>query len=318
MRDSVYEAWLEKRGVKFDYVAAIRLDDIIIDPETIFNIRLTTSLDDETVLRYGCAIEEGHQFPAILVFAPADGGWGLINGLHRTEALKLAGLEFHDAYVLVEPTDEEIDILRRTCNVPNSTPLTPEASLAHAAHLVDNRGMLPAEAARRVGQPEERVARGELTEKVRELLVARGEDPKDLNRASLAALHLLINRPGWMLRMVQLRRRASLPAREVRYMCQQLIACPNDEAGSAMIASFEEEHAPRVRKVGGGLRKRRTPFERLPEVLQGAEALLERAQNYADGDLTEPQIGRLILQLDSLAYDVATVRNSLRERLHAS
>jgi hypothetical protein len=120
MKDPKTEQFLTHGAWKWQYQRHILFADIDRAASKENPSRLLARIDEERVQTYGLAMEEGVEFPAIVVLAldPAVSSYRYLiaTGVHRIEAADLAGLKEFDAYVVAEPDQYRAELLIRRLN----------------------------------------------------------------------------------------------------------------------------------------------------------------------------------------------------------
>lgn len=116
MKHGITEEWL-KSGV-FNFVFQTNFDLRLIDlAEALANpARLGKKLNEARVAKMKWAMEDGVDFPAIVVFKLPDGKYDPATGLHRIEAARQARVSVLDAYIIDEPDPYRREIVRRAIN----------------------------------------------------------------------------------------------------------------------------------------------------------------------------------------------------------
>jgi ParB-like chromosome segregation protein Spo0J len=141
--------WLEARGVTATFVNSMDLSQINRELSLRNQARLATPLSEETVDGYAQAMENGDQFPPIVVYQRGAGKYVVIDGNHRVEAAHRTDTPL-GAYVVEKPTDEQIAVLTYEANARSGLPVSVEDKIQQAVHLVELGASRP-EAARLLG-----------------------------------------------------------------------------------------------------------------------------------------------------------------------
>jgi ParB-like chromosome segregation protein Spo0J len=136
VRSSEIEKHLENRLVKFDYLEKVPLTKID-EKRSLQNQARFEPLDEGTVARYAEAQERGDDFPAVLAAQAKGGQLVLLDGNHRYQSRKRAGLEDIDVYV-VTATPEKLQLLTFEANALHGMPPSTEERQRHAIYLIDN------------------------------------------------------------------------------------------------------------------------------------------------------------------------------------
>lgn len=120
MKDPKTEQFLTHGAWKWEYRKSILFADIDRKASRENPSRLLSRVDEDRVQTYGLAMEEGVEFPAIVVLAMDTAvsahKYLIATGVHRVEAADLAGLQQFDAYVVAEPDQYRAELLIRRLN----------------------------------------------------------------------------------------------------------------------------------------------------------------------------------------------------------
>jgi ParB-like chromosome segregation protein Spo0J len=135
MRDHAIEQWLQGKAIDFRYLSAVRLDTIAENSDARANIRLGKPLSTERVDEYQAKMQDGEQFPAVLLQRHGD-THVVIGGMHRLAAMRALGRAECDAYVIASDIDEHTtEYLQRAANILNGFGLTQDEREAHTEAL---------------------------------------------------------------------------------------------------------------------------------------------------------------------------------------
>jgi hypothetical protein len=112
MRDQKTEQFLDQGGYRYEYHPHVDFSEIDLKASYENPARLLRRVDEDRAISYALAMEEGTEFPAIVLLT-YDGGtppahYLIATGVHRTEAALLAKRTDFDAYVVTEA-----DVYRR-------------------------------------------------------------------------------------------------------------------------------------------------------------------------------------------------------------
>lgn len=190
MKDPSIERWLEERSASFTYEADVRLDDIDRELSHRNQARVTSHLDEDTVLSYGVAIEAGDTFPPVVLYRDTVGHLIVIDGNHRTEALRLAGKTHGDAYICEDLTVAQVRVLTFESNAKHGLPTSHAERIAQAMYL-EELGVSRAEAARLLRIPEKRIQAAQEVTHGRDRLRAFGIRANGLSDSTIRRLQHL-------------------------------------------------------------------------------------------------------------------------------
>lgn len=257
MKDTRIEQFLRANGVPFSYVSDIPLVKITIDAGARSQIRLEEKpIDEETVLRYAVALEEGAKFPALVLYRKGE-VYCVINGLHRHRSYGLAEIESTDAYVcdLDESKDAKIiSRLRRTVNIIEGRAPGVEEALEQALQLV-HEGMTAADAAKVTCLKAARVSKRVLYEKSRIRIVEfSGLKPFEIERLGRSAIEDLgkVSHPKLAGEMARFAYETRLNSSEIQELSRQVRAALTDSEKELVLKKWRSDHADRIKQTAAG------------------------------------------------------------------
>ena len=132
-RNASDEAWLEAQGVEFEYVENVRISQIDLKKSKELNPRLDCRVNEDVVVQYGEAMEQGAIFPAPFLVHEPGGGYLVIAGNHRIPAAGLVGRKTLDAFVILSTDRPVWEFLARTDNRRGAAlPQSKEEAVIHA------------------------------------------------------------------------------------------------------------------------------------------------------------------------------------------
>lgn len=134
-RDQRYESWFSQQGVEADYRENVPLSRIDIEASLANQARLGKPLDDELWLKYADAMEQGADFPPLIVY-DAGGRLIIVSGNHRVKAATYTSRKSFDLYVVKTDDRYIIERMTRSANVVEGRGLTKDESVAQAVYLV--------------------------------------------------------------------------------------------------------------------------------------------------------------------------------------
>ncbi len=258
MKDLRIEQFLKANGITFSYVAEIPLAKIVVDVGARSQIRLEEKpINEETVLRYAEAAEQGAKFPALVVHRVHGDTYAVDNGLHRHASYKLADIETTDAYVcdLDESKDGKvISRLRRTVNIIEGRAPSPEEALQQAIQLV-REGMTASDAAKVTCLKAGRVLKQIQYEKSCDrILENSGLKPSEVERLGRSAIEDLgkVAHPRLAGEMAKFAYEARLNSLEIQEFSRQVRDVPTDTDRETVIKRWRTDHADRIKQTAGG------------------------------------------------------------------
>lgn len=159
-KDEKVEAFLNSHQVKWEYHPKFKISDIDIPASRTNQARVAKPVNEDQVLVYGLAMENGTNFPAIVLHRRSAKGKAIvIDGNHRlAAAVDLGSAKTIDAYEVKGASEMEILRLTFKANEDNGLALTMDDRIRHALALVAY-GASQKAAAADMGIPETRVAK---------------------------------------------------------------------------------------------------------------------------------------------------------------
>lgn len=144
MREPQTEAFLDRGQWTYEYEGNVSFDQIDIKYSSDNPARLNRKLDEDRVLQYAEHMQEGVDFPAIVLLAPSDLGvyaYDVATGMHRLSAADIAqgkAPKHIDAYVVTEADRYRRELLIRMLNILNGNPPTLVEQVMHIIFLHQN------------------------------------------------------------------------------------------------------------------------------------------------------------------------------------
>ena len=278
MKDPRVERWLDGFKIAWEYVDELPIAAVAIDRQTKENIRMTEVLDDDLVQRYGIALENGAEFPGIVVYRTgANGGggsFGLINGWHRTEAFKLADRKIISAYVAAVSDKLLIGVLRRTANTLEGKPPAAAEALEQAVFLVRS-GYTRVDASRLMSVPIKRIDDRILYDDVRGRLAAMNIDAAEYGLSFSAVARMSKLRDRDLKAVATLSHEARLPAERIMELTRLVREAQSDVDSDSIVEQWRESYRDDIqRNMGGTVRAPATAIRKLPVILRQAERLM--------------------------------------------
>ncbi len=312
MREQRYENWLDQRGVKWEYDPAVVIADIVIDDETRMNIRLTTALDEEKVLTYMISLENGAEFPPLMLFRDAGGDLRVVNGLHRLAAYDQSERKETDAYMLQTRDLLVIDTLRRSVNTIEGLASSREASILHALHLIEH-GYQATDVARQLSLPYTMLKRRLELKVTGERLAEAGFKPGDFGRESVMTIGR-ISRQAQFKRVAQLALDSRLSSDDLKRLAAEVREAPDDEAAMNVIETWAEKPElvqARERGQKGMSRPPSSPLRNIGTYMDRAKRIME-TKDLRLGLLTPEELESLALRAEESAKLLSKLAKELR------
>lgn len=159
---SAIEAWLDERGVTYEYVPDFPLADIDRERSLANQARMGEPIRQAVRERYAEAMRRGEQFPPIvLARAGARAKVVVVDGNHRfVAAVDDVGAATHPAYVIhARPDARVVTALTLESNSRHGLPSDEEERIQHAIYLIRSGAANHKVAAAMVNAPLEKVQR---------------------------------------------------------------------------------------------------------------------------------------------------------------
>ena len=316
MKDQRAETWLTSFKIAFTYRDEVPLDVITVDRKAKENIRMTERLDADLVVRYGIALQNGADFPGVIVFPQtgAPGHYGLISGWHRIEAYRLCERSTIPAYVAAVSDPLLISTLRRSANVLEGKGPSMAEGLEHAIYLI-RQGYSIADASRLMGVPTKRLNDRWLYEEVRGRLISSGIEIETMSLSASALARLSSVRDRHLGKIVTLSHEARLPAERIMELGRLVREASSDEAADRIVEQWEDLYREEIqRNRGGQVRAPGSAIRRLPVLLRQAERLMTQ-HGTADSvaALTKHDLTTLITSCRKTISDLQAMVTRLEE-----
>ena len=171
VKHPVVEQNLRNLGIKFEVEAGIPLSAIDLEEGKRRQVRMASTLNSDTVLRYASKMEEDTAWNMVVLQKEKKRYWPW-SGNHRLSAFELAGVsEYLDAYV-VELTDPVmIDLLPRLVNTWEAVEgMSKDEAILNARFMHEKHRISVAEAAKVFGIKPEAIYKSARAEESRKKL----------------------------------------------------------------------------------------------------------------------------------------------------
>ncbi len=194
--DSRVEDFCRRKHYAWEWIDTIAIADIDMDASMHNSSRLNKAINPDAVLQYGCAMLDGVQFTAIVVYRGMLGMWVLVNGVHRIRAAKDAGWTDwpFGAYVLTTENAYERDMATMLINtIETAIPITHEERILNALTIIERYGRPVTEVAAEFGLHPDTVGDRIRARRAQSRIIGMGGDPRDLTLSALRILHQIDN-----------------------------------------------------------------------------------------------------------------------------
>jgi len=283
------DGWLTKRGVEYTYQGDFPLYTIDRDASLKNQARVGAPLLEEVVERYTIAMSNDAQFPPIVVYAAGKNKYIVIDGNHRLQAAIRAEKPL-DAYVVTNPSPEQISILTYESNVTHGEPTTLAEREQQALDLV-NRGISATDAAKIMGV---RLARLEyLTndQRATERLVALGYDANDFGITARRRLNN-IHSDVVLSQMASLVKDAKLTYEQVDEIVPRINAQRNEAQQLSVVTEARRDFDGVIKATAGGSVTNRNvrPLVRLNNIVTRIRDFQPEMLNIEMDEVTKDQL----------------------------
>ncbi|OAI39568.1 hypothetical protein AYO40_01000 [Planctomycetaceae bacterium SCGC AG-212-D15] len=176
MRSSAYEQALTASGFKWEYIDVVPIADIDLAAGLRNQARLLQPIITDIVDTYALRMDEGVQFPAVVLWRRGRGRWIPVDGNQRLAASQKCKKKHAaiDAYVIISDDTMAIDRLTWTFNnLVNGVRVSIEECISHAVTFCRKYGYGVDQSAKEWGLPAWRVKKAVKTEHLREVLSRR-------------------------------------------------------------------------------------------------------------------------------------------------
>lgn len=292
MRDQKAENWLKTEGVRFRYEAELRLELFDLKRSRDNQARPTDWKLPEDIERYGLAMIDGDEFPAVIVYEGPD-GFVLIDGNQRWSAAKEIDRPAIDAFV-VEETDRLV-LLRLTLTangILNGVGLTAAEVLKQA---VTFKMLHPTVPMKDIGKWFRiKVERLELAVRQAQVTARLGQvgvNVVGLSSTVLRMLHALESDPV-LQEVARLAQEAGLSPSKVQELVSEVRRQRSERAQLAVVArwrGFPEIAADIQRRARGLTRRIRTRQKTLFDLLAKLIRLIQKNPTPNALELTAPE-----------------------------
>lgn len=250
--NSAIENWLDGHGLPYAH-KTLKLENIDKNASLRNQARVGAPLNDDQVLMYAAAMENGDQFPPLVVYQQTEAKkYIVIDGNHRMAAHELVGHESVDTYVVEKPSSAQVVTLTFEANTKHGLPTSMDERLRQAVLLVE-RGATQKSAAQRLGVPERRVQdavyvrRGDRRAETMGLS-RRWYDLSQSTRRLLAGLH----NDNTFKEAATLAMDVKMSSPEAQRFVKDLNDTRTEQAALALIGKRAEERKEEIKVTAGG------------------------------------------------------------------
>jgi len=314
MRDTVVEAFLTRWGHTFTYVNTVPLDRVRVTDAARANIR-PIGLDDDKVMEYALAMEGGAEFPALVLYG-ADGAYGVLTGLHRLEAGKLAKVTTTDAYVLpldAKRDERTIEMLQRVLNTVNGLAPSKAERVMHGIRLIA-RGYSQTDVARMLNLHHSVLSNKLAVERATVRAQAAGLKPVNLTETVLVQLDRLKN-PEVFAQAIRLALEARLTAEQAIDLSREIRQQDCDADALKVLDSW------RARLQGTVMETAKGQFAGPVSHARRAGVYFERFQRFLRqqefSQLTRHELGVWLKAIKAMQAKLAALQRRLEDALKA-
>lgn len=246
--DPGIETWLTERGAKFSFEPSFSLFNIDQERSLRNQARVGAPLMDDVVERYQVAMENGADFPPIVVYKSGK-RFIVIDGNHRVASADRAEKGELPAYVVTDPSDQQVAILTYESNTRHGEATSLGERERQALHLVE-LGASRAEAANLMGVKVQRLEYLQSDQEAVKRLAALGYDPSDFPITVRRRIHNV--RSDVVFNSVAaLVKEANMKGEAVDLLVPRINAQRNEAQQMAVITEARREQEAVIRTTAG-------------------------------------------------------------------
>lgn len=292
MRNESIEKWLADSGAQFTFVESLDLEKIDREASYRNQARISAPIDEDTVITYAVAMENGDAFPPLVVYQEKENGKYInVDGNHRYGAAQMVGKNRLPSYVVTNPTPALVSLLTYNANTKHGKPTTLQERLRQATVLVE-MGAAPKEIAANLQIPLRslyaHIEQVNTDKRMQGLgisrwdTIARGVRTRLTNvrsdRVLKAATSLVL--------------RAKLVSADVNDLVTEVNKKRNESDQMKVVAAWTERTAPDVAETGGGVIPIPKPIMYITQVLTRLENI--KPEHLDEANLSEEYRARLV------------------------
>lgn len=283
-KNETTEAWLNSHSLGYDF-KPIQVSQIDTKSSLRNQARIGAPLNDDQVLMYASAMENGDLFPPIVVYMkPETKKYVVIDGNHRVAAYQMTNTAKVNAYVIDKPSNAQVLLLTFEANTKHGLPTSMDERLRQAVVLVEH-GSSQTAAAQRLGIPIRRVEnaiRGRKSDRRADMLGVnrRWHDLRPSTRQMFSALR----NDNVFKAFADLVIVTGMGGQDVQSYISRLNEQPTEQKALDVVQSIYEQRKGEIRSTAGnrlGLN---------PRVL-GFNAAIRKIVNTQVSDFTKSQMG---------------------------
>lgn len=288
-RDIQAERLLDERGVEYGYCAQFAVADINRDA-SLKNQARFQPLIDTVVAQYSRAMQDGDEFPAVILNKNGR-GFVVISGNHRSEAARKAGRAFIDAYIVQIQDQRVLETLTRSCNALMGQPESEDDRIQHARILIATYGIPISDAAKTMRVSESKLKATIQAARTKERLTRFGVSAEKLSTRQLQSMDSIQN-DHVMEAVGRLAVDAAMPAESIDNLRNELKTARTEADQIAIVNKARSQPEIRERigahSVGKGIPQlaRRTLFIRTLTTLEKLLSQYKTAEGLQMSDAT--------------------------------
>jgi len=213
------------------------MEDIDWETSSLNPARLWHHVNADVVAQYATAMENGDEFPRVVVEA-SENGYIILGGNRRMAAMRDLGDTEIEAYVLKPIPARQREICIRSLNSRHGEGIDKEERMAQAVYMVISCGLTIKDAARLQSLAESTVSTNVLAAKVTQRLAANGLDVSKVPISHLAVIAKISdNKQAARLYKILLEHKSSLV--ETKDIVASVLASPSVTITNKRINEFE-------------------------------------------------------------------------------
>ena len=259
-------------------VKKISMEDIDWEASSLNPARLWHHVNADVVAQYATAMENGDEFPMVVVEA-SENGYIILGGNRRMAAMRDLGDTEIEAYVLKPMPAKQREICIRSLNSRHGEGIDKEERMAQAVYMALSCGLTVKDAARLQSLPHRTVQDHVNAAKVTQRLAATGLDVSKVPLLHLAVISKVAdNKQAARLSKILLEHKASFV--ETKDIVAAVLASPSVTITNKRINEFESHLATtKADQVFGSKKLQKPHWQRFTMSLSNLSLFLDRGND---------------------------------------
>lgn len=267
--DQRVEEWLRGHGATFELVD-LDLDLVNRDLSRQNQARIGEAVNSDTVLLYATAMDEGDEFPPLVVYKNAS-TYIVVDGNHRVAACDIVPIQSMRAYILDKPSPAQVMTLTYEANTKHGRPTTLQERIKQGVWMVET-GAAQKDVSSILGVPlaslKSAWSKHQADKRFEEIGVRKFSSLTETARIKLN----VIKNDVALKAAAQLAIDASYATEDIVALAGLVNAQRTEKGQIAVIAKEREERSVRIKASAGG----RIPTPKRIITLQRAMTMLNR------------------------------------------